>query len=61
MFEFLMLIGFLAAGLCHWHPREVESESSESEEERGRGWDRKAKVREARRAHRTARVRTASA
>jgi hypothetical protein len=61
MFEFLMLIGFLAAGLCHWHPREVESESAGSEEERERGRDRKAKVREEKQAHRAARVRTASA
>ncbi|WP_155890761.1 hypothetical protein [Desulfuromonas sp. TF] len=61
MFEFLMLIGFLAAGLCHWRPREVENESAGSEEERGMGRDRKANVREERQAHRAARVHTASA
>ena len=32
MFEFLMLIGFLGAGLCHWQPPGARSESAESEE-----------------------------
>ena len=46
MFEFLMLIGFLGAGLCHWQPWKAERESAGPEaisrEKRGQ----KAKVTE---------------
>ena len=31
MFEFLMLIGFLGAGLCHWQPSREEKENAGSE------------------------------
>lgn len=44
MFEFLMLIGFLWAGLCHWQPRRTKNESVESERmSRGKN-ERDAKI-----------------
>jgi hypothetical protein len=58
MFEFLMLIGFLGAGLCHWQPR-AESESAEPEERDKK--DGEAKVKERRQGRKALRARISAA
>lgn len=47
MFEFLMLIGFLGAGLSHWQPRRAASESAGSgKRSRGKSGGEDAKVKD---------------
>jgi hypothetical protein len=58
MFEFLMLIGFLGAGLCHWQPR-AEIESAEPKERKKK--DGEAKVRERRQVRKALRTRISTA
>lgn len=45
MFEFMMLIGFLGAGLSHWQPQRAASERAGSEKRsRGKNGREDAKV-----------------
>jgi hypothetical protein len=61
MFEFLMLMGFLGAGLCHWQPLKAKSESAEREEKSRGKRDKKAGVMEKRQGHKGVRARIAAA
>jgi hypothetical protein len=62
MFEFLMLIGFLGAGLCHWQPSREKKESEGSEKRSGAERGGKAvKVKEEELPRETMRARIAAA